>query len=75
MDVSLTPALEQPLEHLAAQTNRPYDDLVREGLERFLSSREALENAVEEGRAAARRGELIDHEQAMLLMDGVVEHG
>lgn len=75
MTLHLTPALEQRLEHLAAQINRDSEDLANEGMERFLAYRESLEHAVEKGRIAARQGELTDHEEAMLLMDQVIEHG
>ena len=75
MDLHLTPALEERLEHLAAQVNRGSEDLANEGVERFLAYREDLERAVEQGRLAAAQGELIDHEEAMRLMDQIIEHG
>ena len=75
MELRLNPALEQRLENLAAQTHRNSEDLANEGMERFLASRGDLERAVKEGRIAARQGKLIDHDEAMLLMDQVIENG
>lgn len=75
MTLQLNPALEQRLESLAAQTHRSPEELAEEGMDLFLAHRESLELAVQQGRAAAQQGDLIDHEEAMFLMDEVLEKG
>ena len=75
MTLHLTPALEQRLDHLAAHTHRDSDELAQEGIERYLTHREGMERSVEEGRIAARQGDLLDHDEAMAMMDEVLVHG
>lgn len=75
MSLIINPALEHRLDHLAARTTRGKQELAEEGLERYLAYRESMEDAVAEGRTAAERGELVDHNEAMAMMDDVLANG
>lgn len=69
MEVQLTPDLEAKLTRLAAEQGRDAPALVREAVERFVSHDEWFVREVENGLAAAARGDLIDHEEVGKLID------
>ena len=50
------------LQHLAARTGKDAAQLVEEAVDRMLEYDARFVEAVEEGRAAARRGDLLDHD-------------
>ena len=75
MALQLTSDLEQRIEHLAARTHCNASELAEHSLAQFLDHREGLERAVAEGRAAALRGELVEHDQAMREMDDLLANG
>jgi predicted transcriptional regulator len=75
MPLHLPPELEQRLTQLAAQSGRTPEELAQEGVDRFLTHKEQLIEAVEEGRAAAHRGDLVDHEEVMAMIDDIIENG
>jgi predicted transcriptional regulator len=68
------------LESLIANIREGEESAEREG---WLSNEEAFARlqkkqliaAVEEARAAAQRGELVDHEEVMAMMDNIIENG
>lgn len=62
MQVSLTSQQESLLADMAARTGRSPEQVLREALDAFLDHQRWFVEAVEQGRAAARQGELIDHE-------------
>lgn len=65
MAVHLTPAQEQRLEHLAAQTARSSDELAQEAIDKFLNYREALITAVREGEQSAEQDGWLSHEEVV----------
>ena len=75
MAVHLTFATEQRLQELATRGVRTPDELVQEGMDRFLDDYDSLLAAVERGRAAARTGDIVDHKEVMIMVDDVLENG
>jgi predicted transcriptional regulator len=75
MTVHLTADQEQELDLLAAQCQRTPDELAQEVIHKFLSGKAAYSSFIEEGREAARRGELHDHEEVMAMLDDIVANG
>jgi predicted transcriptional regulator len=65
MTVHLTPAQEQRLEYLAAQTARSADELAQEAIDKFLNYREALIAAVREGEESAQQDGWLNHEEVI----------
>jgi predicted transcriptional regulator len=63
MEVSLTPDVQAKLSRLAAQQGRPTEALVVEAVERMVNYDQWFLREVENGLAAAERGELRDHEE------------
>ena len=69
MDVRITPDLEAKLARLATERGQDTQALVQEAIERFVDYDEWFLREVENGLAAADRGELIDHEDIGKLID------
>ena len=69
MDVRLNPELQQKLGRLAAQQGKASEALVVEAVERMVNYDEWFLREVEEGLAAADRGELVDHSEVRKLID------
>jgi len=69
MEVQLTPDLQAKLTRLAAESGRDTQALVQEAVERFVDYDEWFLREVDEGLAAADRGELVDHEEVGKLID------
>jgi predicted transcriptional regulator len=65
MDVHLAPNQEAELNNLAAKTGRGTDELVQQAVARMLEYDTRFLEAVEEGRAAARRGDLLEHDEVV----------
>jgi len=63
MEVQLAQDQEVRLNELAVRTGRGTDELVRKAVDRMLEYDERFIEAVEEGRASARRGDLLDHDE------------
>jgi predicted transcriptional regulator len=62
MEVSLTPQEESLLAELSARTGRPAEQILREAVDALLEHERWFAEAVEQGRQAAARGELLDHD-------------
>ena len=75
MAVQLKPGQERQLQQIAAQGARSADELAQEAVDNFLAYNREFVAAVQEGLAAADRGELIDHEKVVAMMDDIVENG
>jgi len=75
MAVQLKPEQEEQLEDFAAQSGRTTDELAQEAVDNFLAYRREFVAAVHEGLAAADRGELIDHDEVIVMMDDIIENG
>lgn len=73
MDVHIAPAQEAQLAELATKTGRNTDELVQEALERFIASTKNYDEwfirEVEEGLAAADRGEFVEHDKVGELIE------
>lgn len=69
MEVDFTPDLEAKLDRLAAEQGRDRKVLVREAVERLVNYDEWFIREVEKGLAAADRGEFIEHEAIVKLID------
>jgi len=65
MEVNLAPEKEARLRHFASRTGRDTTQLVEEAVDRMLEYDARFIEAVEEGRAAARRGDLLEHEEVV----------
>ena len=71
MDVQLSPEKEARLQHFASRTGRSASDLVAEAVDRMLEYDARFVEAVEEGRAAARRSELLEHKDVIDRIEGL----
>jgi predicted transcriptional regulator len=65
MEIRLSPDQEARLREVAARTGRNESQLVEEAVDRMLEYDARFIEAVETGRAAARRGELLDHDEVV----------
>jgi predicted transcriptional regulator len=65
MEVHLAENQEAALNDLAAKTGRGTEELVQQAVSRMLEYDARFLEAVEQGRAAARRGELIEHDEVV----------
>ena len=62
MDVYFSPDIEAKLEQLASRSGKNTAHVIEEAVDRMLEYDAHFLAAVEEGRAAALRGELIEHD-------------
>jgi RHH-type transcriptional regulator, rel operon repressor / antitoxin RelB len=69
MEVNIGPDLRAKLARLAAEQGRDTQALVREAIEKLVDYDEWFLREVEEGLAAADRGELVDHEDVGKMID------
>jgi predicted transcriptional regulator len=65
MEVPLSPDKEARLQHFANRIGRETAQLVEEAVDRMLEYDARFIDAVEEGRGAARRGELVEHDEVV----------
>lgn len=65
MAVHLTPALEQELQDLAAQSNVTPDELAQHALEGFVAYRRDLNEAVKRGDEDIAAGRVLEHEEVV----------
>jgi predicted transcriptional regulator len=65
MEVNLSPDKEARLYQFASHTGKDAEQVVEEALERMLEYDERFVAAAEEGRASARRGDLLEHEEVV----------
>jgi len=65
MEVHFSPGTEARLRDAAIRTGKATAQLVEEAVERMLEYDARFIEAVEVGRAAARRGELLEHEEVV----------
>lgn len=71
MDVQLSLEKEALLQNFAARTGREASQLVADAVDRMLEFDERFIEAVEAGRAAARRGELLEHEEVVARIESM----
>ncbi len=65
MEIHLTPEKEAQLYHLATRSGKDTAQMIEEAVDRFLEYDAHFIAAVEEGRAARSRGDLIDHDEVV----------
>jgi len=65
MEVHLAQNQEARLNELAAKTGRGTDELVQKAVARMLEYDTRLIEAVDEGRASAGRGDLLEHDEVV----------
>ena len=73
MEVQLSPEKQAKLEDFATRTGREPSQLVVEAVDRMLEHDERFIEAVEIGRAAARRGELLEHEEVVARIESMFQ--
>jgi predicted transcriptional regulator len=73
MDVQLSPDKEARLQDFASRTGRDAAQLVVEAVDRMLEYDARFVEAVEEGRAAARRGELLEHDEVVSRIESMFQ--
>jgi predicted transcriptional regulator len=73
MDVQLSPEKVARLQDFATRTGREASQLVEEAVDRMLEYDARFIEAVEVGRAAARRGELLDHDEVVARIEGMFQ--
>jgi len=69
MSIQLTPALEQDLQHLAAQSNTTADDVAQRALEDYVAYRRDLNEAVRRGDEDIAAGRLFTHEEVFARIE------
>ena len=69
MEVHFSPDKEARLRHFAGILGKDAVQLVQEAVDRMLEYDARFVDAVEEGRAAARRGELLEHEEVVARIE------
>ena len=65
MEVNLAQHQEAQLNDLAAKTGRGTEELVQQAVARMLEYDVEFPKAVEVGRASARRGDLLEHDEVV----------
>ena len=65
MEVRFSPDQEARLQFVASRTGKDTAELVQEAVDRMLQYDARFIEAVEEGRAAARRGDLLEHDEVV----------
>jgi predicted transcriptional regulator len=71
MEVRLSPDTEAKLQDVATRTGREPSQLVLEAVDRMLDYDAKFIEAVEFGRAAARRGELLEHDEVVARIESL----
>jgi predicted transcriptional regulator len=72
MKVHLSPDKEAKLQDLASRTGKDAAQVVEEAVDRMLEYDARFTEAVEEGRSAARRGELLEHEEVVARVERIL---
>ena len=72
MEVKLSSEKEARLQHFATRTGRQPSQLIAEAVDRMLESDARFIEAVEVGRAAARRGELLEHDEVVSRIEAML---
>lgn len=69
MEIHLTPDTEAQLQHLAASQGKAASQVVEETVTRMLERQSAFIEGVQRGIDAAKRGDLISHEEVVARID------
>lgn len=74
MEVHLNPELQAKLAGLAAKQGRGTNELVEDAPARYVEDETRFLEAVEEGIAAAERGEFVEDEEVWARVQQIVDH-
>ncbi len=69
MEVHFSPEKEARVQELADRTGKQPSQLVEEAVDRMLEYETHFVEAVEQGRASASRGELLDHDEVVARIE------
>jgi predicted transcriptional regulator len=72
MEVRFPPEKEARLRDFANRSGKDAAQLVEEAVDRLLEYDAKFAEAVDEGRAAARRGELLEHDEVVARIGGIL---
>jgi predicted transcriptional regulator len=72
MEVHFSPDTEALLRDVATRTGKEAAQLVEEAVDRMLEYDASFLKAVEEGRAAARRGDLLEHDEIVERIERIL---
>ncbi len=72
MEVHFTPDKEARLQQVASQLGKDPEQVVEEAVDRLLAYEEGFLAAVEEGRASARRGDLLEHDEVVERIEQIL---
>jgi len=72
MELHLNPEQETRLRKLALRTGRKLEQVLEHAVDRMLDYDEQFLAAVGEGRSAARRGELLEHDEVVQRIENVL---
>ena len=72
MQVNLPPELQAKLDRIAAQQGRAPESLVNEAVERLVGYDEWFVRQVEKGLAQVERGEVLEHEQVVAIVENLI---
>ena len=72
MEVHFSPDKEARLQQLAIRTGKDTAQVVEEAVDRMLEYDIRFLEAVEEGRAAARRGDLLEHDTVVESIERIL---
>jgi len=75
MTVQLTDAQERKLNEVAAQSGLSVDEHAQRAVDQYLLWRGDFVAAVQEGLAAAERGELVEHKDVVAMLDDILANG
>jgi predicted transcriptional regulator len=75
MTVQITDAQEQELSTIASQAGVSVDKQTQRAVDHYLTWRKDFVAAVKVGLGEADRGELVDHEEVIKMLDDIIENG
>ena len=73
MEIHLAPDMEAQLQHLATSQGKSAAQIVEETVTRMLKHQSAFFESVQRGMAAAKRGDVISHEEVVARIDRLFE--
>jgi len=73
MEVHLNPETEARLRQHATRTGKDAEQVVEEAVDRLLEYETRFIAAVEQGRASARRGDLLEHDEVVNRIDRLLQ--
>ena len=71
MEVHLSPEKEARLQEVAARTGKNAEQMVEEAVDRMLEYDSRFIEAVEQGRASAAQGDLLEHDEVVARVEQI----